>query len=116
MSIVCIVVFIMCFAVGLGPIPFIYVAECFKQDARGAALAICMLSNWVANLLLTLAFEYLAKVLTDYVFIVFTLIVGLAVFLIIFKVKYSLYLILWPKLEVFSFKLKKTYSDRIRRS
>jgi len=86
MSIVCIVVFIMCFAVGLGPIPFIYVAECFKQDARGAALAICMLSNWVANLLLTLAFEYLAKVLTDYVFIVFTLIVGLAVFLIIFKV------------------------------
>lgn len=86
MSIVCIVVFIMCFAVGLGPIPFIYVAECFRQDARGAALAICMFANWVANLLLTLTFEYLAKVLNDYVFIVFTVIVGIAVVLIIIKV------------------------------
>ena len=25
-----------------GPVPFIYVAECFKQEARGAALSICM--------------------------------------------------------------------------
>jgi len=87
MSIVCIVVFIMCFAVGLGPIPFIYVAECFRQDARGAALAICMFANWVANLLLTLTFEYLAKILNDYVFIVFTVIVAIAVVLIIIKVE-----------------------------
>lgn len=86
LSIICIVVFIMCFAVGLGPIPFIYVAECFRQDARGAALAVCMLANWLANLFLTLSFEYLAMLLTNYVFLVFTVIVGFAVFLIITKV------------------------------
>jgi len=86
MSIVCIVIFIMCFAFGLGPIPFIYVAECFRQDARGAAIAICMLSNWVANLLLTLTFEYMAMLLTDYVFLIFAIIVSFALFVIIKKV------------------------------
>lgn len=86
LSIVCIVVFIICFAVGLGPIPFIYVAECFRQDARSAALAICMLTNWIANLILTLTFEYLAILLESYVFIVFTVIVGIAIFVIFTKV------------------------------
>lgn len=76
----------MCFALGLGPIPFIYVAECFKQDSRSAALAICMFANWVANLLLTLTFPYLAKFLTNYVFLVFTAIVALTVAVIFKKV------------------------------
>lgn len=76
----------MCFAVGLGPIPFLYVAECFKQDSRSAALAICMFTNWVANLMLTLTFPYLAKLLTNYVFLVFTVIVALAVVVILKKV------------------------------
>jgi hypothetical protein len=79
MSIVCIIVFIMSFAVGLGPIPFIYVAECFRQDARSAALAICMFVNWVANLALTIAFPYMATLLKNYVFLVFTAIVAFAV-------------------------------------
>jgi len=69
-----------------GPIPFIYVAECFRQDARSAALAICMFVNWTANLVLTLAFPYLAKLLTDYVFLVFTAIVAFALILIFKKV------------------------------
>lgn len=86
LSIVCIIVFIMCFAVGLGPIPFLYVAECFRQDARSAALAICMFTNWVANLVLTLTFPYLAQLLANYVFLVFTVIVGIAVIVILKKV------------------------------
>lgn len=86
LSIVCIIVFIMCFAVGLGPIPFIYVAECFRQDARSAALAICMFTNWVANLVLTLTFPYLATLLDKFVFLVFVVIVAKAVVVIFFKV------------------------------
>ncbi|CAF0953345.1 unnamed protein product [Brachionus calyciflorus] len=86
LSIVCIIVFIMCFAIGLGPIPFVYVAECFRQDARSAALAICMFTNWVANLVLTLTFPYLAELLTNYVFLIFTAIVGLTVVVIFKKV------------------------------
>lgn len=41
LSIVCIAIFIVCFAIGLGPIPFIYVTEVFRQNARGSALALC---------------------------------------------------------------------------
>lgn len=76
----------MCFAVGLGPIPFLYVAECFRQDARSAALAICMFTNWVANLVLTLTFPYLALILKTYVFLVFAVIVAKAVVIIFVKV------------------------------
>ena len=43
-----------------------------------------MLVNWFANTILTLTFPYLAKLLQNYVFIVFTVIVGFAV-LVIFK-------------------------------
>ena len=76
----------MCFAIGLGPIPFIYVTECFRQNARGAALAVCMLTNWVANLVLTLLFPSLIKLMSQYVFIVFAVIVFFSVVIIIIKV------------------------------
>lgn len=86
LSIGAIIVFICCFAVGLGPIPFIYATEVFRQEARGAALAVCMTLNWISNLILSLSFEYLAKYLKDYVFIVFLVIVTIAVIVIIRKV------------------------------
>lgn len=86
LSIACIVLFIMCFAVGLGPIPFVYVAECFRQEARSAALSICMFANWTANLILTLTFNYLAAILKDYVFLVFVVIVIIALVVIVLKV------------------------------
>lgn len=86
LSIMCIIVFIMCFAIGLGPIPFIYVAECFRQEARGAALSICMFTNWAANLLLTLVFPYMSDLLKEYVFLVFTAIVVVALVAIVLKV------------------------------
>ena len=85
LSIVCIIIFIICFAVGLGPIPFIYVAECFKQDSRSAALAICMFTNWVANLVLTLTFPYMTVYISKYYFLVFTVIVAITLAIIIKK-------------------------------
>lgn len=86
LSIVCIIIFILCFAVGLGPIPFIYVAECFRQEARSTALAVCMGTNWLANLVLTLTFPYIVKLLGSYTFLVFTVIVALALAVIVKKV------------------------------
>jgi len=86
LSIVCIILFIISFAVGLGPIPFLYVAECFRDDARSTALAICMFTNWLANLVLTLAFPYMQKLLQAYTFLVFTVIVAVSVAFIIKKI------------------------------
>jgi H+/Cl- antiporter ClcA len=60
------------------------VAECFRQEARASALAVCMFVNWTANLVLTLTFPYLASLLTDFVFLIFAVIVLIAL-LIIFK-------------------------------
>lgn len=61
-------------------------AECFTQEARSAALAICMFANWVANLVLTLAFPSLQTLLTDFTFLVFTVIVAFALMTIMTKV------------------------------
>jgi hypothetical protein len=76
----------MCFALGLGPIPFIYVAETFPSDARSTALAICMFTNWIANLVLTVSFNYIADLLKNYTFLVFAVIVGFAVIFVFKKV------------------------------
>lgn len=86
LSIVCIIIFIICFAVGLGPIPFLYVAECFRAEARSTALAVCMGTNWLANFLLTLSFPYMQQILGSYTFLVFTVIVAGALVVIVKKV------------------------------
>lgn len=86
LSIFFIILFICCFAVGLGPIPFVYASEVFRQEARGAALATCMTLNWISNLLLSLTFEYLAQFLGSYVFLVFFVIISFGLFMIITKV------------------------------
>jgi SP family facilitated glucose transporter-like MFS transporter 2 len=62
------------------------VAECFRSEARSTALAIAMFTNWMANLMLTLCFPYMAKLLGDYTFLVFTVICAVAVVVIIKKV------------------------------
>ena len=86
LSIFFIILFICCFAVGLGPIPFVYASEVFRQEARGAALATCMTVNWTANLILTLTFLFLVELLKDYVFLVFFVIVSFGLFIIVTKV------------------------------
>jgi hypothetical protein len=86
LSIACIVIFIICFAVGLGPIPFIYTAECFRQHERSSAMAVCVTTNWLSALLLTLLFPLLETMLKKFVFIVFLIIVVLGVITIIIKV------------------------------
>lgn len=77
MALACIIIFIICFAGGLGPIPFIFVAESFKQNSRSSAMSICVFSNWFSNLFLTLLFPILIEVLAGYVFVISTVLVGL---------------------------------------
>jgi hypothetical protein len=90
LSVVCIFVFIICFAVGLGPIPFILAAEAFPQEARSSAASICVFTNWLSNLGISLLFPYLSDILNDYVFLVFSVIVALVAAVLIFKVIYLL--------------------------
>jgi hypothetical protein len=64
----------------------LYVAESFRQNARSSALAVCMLVNWIANAALAFTFPYLAVILKNNVFIVFTVIVAIATIVIFTKV------------------------------
>jgi len=79
----CIIIFIISYAVGLGPIPFIFVAEAFKQNARSSAMSLCVFTNWYSNLFLVLFFPLLIELMKGYVFGIFVLVVMAALLYII---------------------------------
>ena len=88
MSIICIMLFVISFAIGLGPIPFIYIAECFRHNARSSAMALSTLFNWSAGLALTLIFPIMQSIIQQYVFLIFSGVLGLALVMIVLKVSF----------------------------
>ncbi|KAI3384960.1 hypothetical protein SNEBB_005136 [Seison nebaliae] len=72
--VICIFLFIVLFAIGIGPIPFLYVAEIFPQNAKGIAITICSMCNNLSNLILTMSFKSIERYLTIYSFVPFTVI------------------------------------------
>ena len=58
LSIVAIFSFVAFFEIGPGPIPWFIVAELFSQGPRPAAIAIAGLSNWTANFIVGMGFQY----------------------------------------------------------
>ncbi|XP_072888484.1 solute carrier family 2, facilitated glucose transporter member 1-like [Hemitrygon akajei] len=80
-SIVAIFGFVAFFEVGPGPIPWFIVAELFSQGPRPAAIAVSGLSNWTANFLVGMCFQYVEQLCGPYVFIIFTV---LLVFFFVF--------------------------------
>jgi hypothetical protein len=102
LSIACILLFIMCFALSLGPIPFLYAAEVFPQNARNSAISLCLLMNMLATLALTLGFPPLHQLLDQYVFLVFSGFMIVALFIIVVKVS-----LLWQLL--FSFPIRMSF-------
>uniref|UniRef100_A0A8C7Z8S2 Solute carrier family 2 member 1a n=1 Tax=Oryzias sinensis TaxID=183150 RepID=A0A8C7Z8S2_9TELE len=80
-SIAAIFSFVAFFEIGPGPIPWFIVAELFSQGPRPAAIAVAGLSNWSANFLVGLCFQYVEQLCGPYVFIIFTvLLLGFFVF------------------------------------
>ncbi|CAF3400833.1 unnamed protein product [Rotaria socialis] len=78
-------VFIVLFAIGLGPIPYIYPNEVFTIDMRPAALSISMFASWLCNTLITLFFQTLRTVFQGFVFLFFCVFCSLALWLLWFK-------------------------------
>ncbi|KAL7672627.1 hypothetical protein ACOME3_007511 [Neoechinorhynchus agilis] len=70
-AVILIVLFIVAFAIGLGPIPFIYACEVFRPEARDAALSLGMCINYFFNILLCLFFPAINAFLRGYVFVIF---------------------------------------------
>ncbi|TDG99735.1 hypothetical protein EPR50_G00197230 [Perca flavescens] len=73
--------FVAFFEIGPGPIPWFYVAELFSQGPRPAAMAVAGFSNWTANFIIGMCFQYVADVCGPYVFLIFA---ALLLFFLIF--------------------------------
>ncbi|PVD36656.1 hypothetical protein C0Q70_03642 [Pomacea canaliculata] len=86
---VCIIVahtYIIGFALGLGPIPFIVVSEIFRQEPRAAAMSLSLAFNWICNFILMLIFPFMKDGLQEYTYIVFSIILAAAIVFIFFFV------------------------------
>jgi len=59
--VLCLMTFIIGFAVGLGPIPFIIVGEIFTQEPRAAAMALATSCNWACNLMVTMLYPTMTE-------------------------------------------------------
>ncbi|KAK9972118.1 hypothetical protein ABG768_025446 [Culter alburnus] len=73
--------FVAFFEVGPGPIPWFFVAELFSQGPRPAAMAVAGCSNWTANFIIGMGFQYVANLCGPYVFLIFA---ALLLFFLIF--------------------------------
>jgi MFS transporter, SP family, galactose:H+ symporter len=63
LSLACLLAFIIAFAVGIGPIFWLLIAEIFPPQTRAAGVAVCTAVNWFANFAVGLAFLPLAGAL-----------------------------------------------------
>ncbi|KAL3861432.1 hypothetical protein ACJMK2_007466 [Sinanodonta woodiana] len=86
-AIVCIIAmlsYIIGFALGLGPIPFIVVSEIFRQEPRAAAMSFSLAFNWVCNFILVLTFRFIQKGIGAYTYLIFIVILVASILFIFF--------------------------------
>ncbi|CAG5125327.1 unnamed protein product, partial [Candidula unifasciata] len=76
-SIACVLAYIVFFATGPGSIPWLIVSELFSQDARPAAMSVCVLVNWLSSFVVGFVFPSLQEALKDYTFLPFTVLLVL---------------------------------------
>ncbi|GAA5880494.1 hypothetical protein JCM3774_000627 [Rhodotorula dairenensis] len=83
-----IVAFVVSFALGLGPVPFVLVGELPQEEAKSSTASIAVAVNWLANLGVGLVFLPLRDALargsggTGTVFWIFTAVTGLGVLVV----------------------------------
>jgi len=83
-SVVCIIIYVICFAVGLGPIPLFIGSEMFRQGPRSMVMTLVGVILWLATFVIAMVFEHLQKAADEYTFIVFiVLLAGFVVFIIL---------------------------------
>jgi MFS family permease len=83
-TVIFILIFIVCFAVGLGPIPYLYGVEVCRPEARDSVQSLGLVANYIGNILLSLFFPALNSILGGYVFLIFLILVAINV-VILFK-------------------------------
>jgi len=70
-SVGCVLLFVIFFEIGLGPIPWLIVAEIFPSRARAKAMTLAASLNWISNFIVGVTFPLLQLVLDKWTFIPF---------------------------------------------
>lgn len=74
LSVICLLLYIFSFAVSIGPIPHIAMAEIFPLHVRGAGMGFSAMSNWIFNTLVIFSFPLLEKMMgIEYTFALYAL-------------------------------------------
>lgn len=67
-------VYVICFELGLGPIPWLIVAEMFEGKYVAVAMSVSSQVNWACNFIIGLVFPYMNTYLEAYSFVPFALV------------------------------------------
>lgn len=86
MSAVAATLFVVAFAVGLGPIPFMIISELVPHNAVGAAQSVGTTANWLSTFLIGYTFPILQVSLGGYTYYIFTLFCILSVLFVVIMV------------------------------
>jgi MFS transporter, SP family, galactose:H+ symporter len=62
-AVISLMIYVACFAVGLGPVFWLMIAEIYPLKVRGRAMSVAAMANWGSNLLVALTFLTLIEVL-----------------------------------------------------
>lgn len=78
MALVAVTTYVTCFEIGLGPIPWLIVAEMFDGKYVATAMSLCSQLNWACNFIVGLVFPYLNEYLGPLSFVPFATILACA--------------------------------------
>ncbi|CAO3591659.1 unnamed protein product [Absidia cylindrospora] len=85
LQVVCVMLFVASYAIGLGVIPFVITSEVYPTYAVGTASSIALVINWLCNFIIGLIFPTLQNACGPYVFLIFAGITFVvAIFVVIF--------------------------------
>lgn len=76
LALVAVNVYVIFFEIGLGPIPWLIVAEMFEGKYVAVAMSICSQLNWACNFIIGLVFPYMNEYLGPYSFVPFAMVLA----------------------------------------
>jgi len=84
-AVVCVMLYVACFAISLGPVFWLMISEIYPLKIRGRAMGVATVSNWGSNMIVALTFlsllEWLGHAWTFWVYAL----VGVAAWIFVYK-------------------------------
>jgi SP family facilitated glucose transporter-like MFS transporter 3 len=84
LALVAVIMYVAFFAIGLGPIPWLIVAEMFEGKYVATAMSLCCQLNWACNFIIGLVFPYMNQYLGPYSFGPFAVVIATTFFYALF--------------------------------